>query len=85
MKLAFGSSHSSIAYFEVPPSEKNSSDSLMDPLGAMNMSQNLPAAPKQTSETMSPSRLRFIKEHSTSPFANEVFFVKLFSDVDGRI
>ncbi|VDK77750.1 unnamed protein product [Litomosoides sigmodontis] len=54
------------------PSEgNNSNDSLMDPLGAMNMPQNLPTAPKQTGETMSPSRLRFIREHSTSPFANE--------------
>ncbi|VBB28437.1 unnamed protein product [Acanthocheilonema viteae] len=52
--------------------ENNSSDLLIDPLGAMNMPQNLSATPKQTGETMSPSRLRFIKEHSTSPFANEL-------------
>uniref|UniRef100_A0A1I7VVQ3 DENN domain-containing protein 4C n=1 Tax=Loa loa TaxID=7209 RepID=A0A1I7VVQ3_LOALO len=51
----------------------NSSDSLIDPLGAVNMPQNLSTAtPKQIGETMSPSRLRFIKEHSTSPFANEL-------------
>uniref|UniRef100_A0A915Q514 UDENN domain-containing protein n=1 Tax=Setaria digitata TaxID=48799 RepID=A0A915Q514_9BILA len=54
-------------------SEENKlNDSLIDPLGAMNMPQNLATAtPKQTSETMSPSRARFIKEHSASPFANE--------------
>lgn len=40
------------------------------------MPQNLLAAPKQSRETMSPSRLRFIKEHSTSPFANEVFLLE---------
>ncbi|MCP9266048.1 C-myc promoter-binding protein [Dirofilaria immitis] len=57
-----------------PFSEGNdSNDPLIDPLGAVNMPQNLSVTtPKRINETMSPSRLQFIKEHSTSPFANEL-------------
>ncbi|VDN04276.1 unnamed protein product [Thelazia callipaeda] len=52
---------------------ENYSSDLMDPLGALSASHNLSVAlPKQTTETMSPSRARFIKEHSVSPFANEL-------------
>uniref|UniRef100_A0A1I8EJ60 UDENN domain-containing protein n=2 Tax=Wuchereria bancrofti TaxID=6293 RepID=A0A1I8EJ60_WUCBA len=61
----------------------NSSDLLVDPLGAINMTQNLSTTTsRQAGETMSPSRLRFIKEHSTSPFANELLHNEL---VDSKL
>lgn len=49
-------------------------EAALDPLGALRATNDEHVNEQHKKELMSPSRARFIREHSASPFAHEVIF-----------